>query len=334
MARWLETYCKPPMVEDTTAENYETVVRVHILPGLGEIPLQKLTTADVQQWVNAKTVGGRADGKPGGMSPRMVHYMHFLLQRALEQARKDGLVARNVAQDVILPKMSKKKKPIFLNPDELDRFLDVAEGDRLFPAFYLEMGTGIRRGELLGLKRSDLDLEKGTVTIRRQLVKLKGGSVFHEHAKTEAGERTIALPKDAVEVLRFHLRRLDNEKALCGPAYEDNDLVFCQENGRKINPRNFTRHFDKLLEKAGVRHIPFHGARHTHATELLAAGVDLKTIQERLGHSSYRVTADLYAHIGEELQRDAAEKIDAVLTRRKRKADLQAGQRARRGTGK
>ncbi len=132
----------------------------------------------------------------------------------------------------------------------------------------------------------------------------------------------MTLPDDVIESLRFHRRRQDNEKEFCGSAYEDSGLVFRQKNGRRIYPRNFTKHFNRLIEKAGIPHIAFHATRHTHATELLAAGVDMKTIQERLGHSSYQITADLYAHIGEELQRDAAEKINAVLNRRKRKADM------------
>lgn len=187
----------------------------------------------------------------------------------------------------------------------------------------MEMGTGLRRGELLGLKWEDIDLKAGTVTIRRQLVLLNGKPVWHDHPKTNAGGRTITLPEDVIEVLRFHQRRQDNEKEFCGSAYEDSGLVFSQPNGRRISPRNFVRHFDLLLDKAGVRHIPFHGTRHTHATELLAAGVDLKTIQKRLGHSSFHVTADFYAHIGEELQRDAAAKANEVLNRRKKKAEAQ-----------
>lgn len=123
-----------------------------------------------------------------------------------------------------------------------------------------------------------------------------------DHPKTEAGGRTITLPDDVVEVLGFQRRRQDGDKEFCGNAYENSSLVFCQKNGRRISPRNFVRHFDLLLDKAGVWHIPFHGTRHTHATELLAPGVDLKTIQKRLGHSSFHV-----AHIGEELQRDAAD---------------------------
>ena len=320
MPKWLEAHCKPPLIEDTTYASYESIIRIHIVPGLGTIPLQKLLPSDIQGFLNGKLGNGRADGKPGGLSTRTVRYMHFLLQAGLEQAKKEGLMVRNVAEDATLPKME-KWEPVYLTQEEVDHFLDVAEKDRLSPALLMEMGTGLRRGELLGLKWADIDFKAGTVTIRRQLVLLNGKPVWHDHLKTRAGGRTITLPDDVLDVLRFYQRRQDNEKEFCGDAYEDSGLVFCQPNGRRISPRNFVRHFDLLLEKkAGIRHIPFHATRHTHATELLAAGVDLKTIQKRLGHSSFHVTADFYAHIGEELQKDAAAKANQVLNRRKKKA--------------
>jgi len=236
MERWLNMYCKLPLIKNTTFENYETVIRVHILPSdLGNISLQTVTTADVQKFLVAKLTGGRADGKEGGLSPRMVQYLRFLIKTALKQARREGLISRNVAEDVVLPKMtSKKKKPAFLTAEQVDRFLDAAEGDRLFPALQMELGTGLRRGELLALKWTDLDLEGGTVTVRRQLVILRGKAVFHDHAKTEAGERVVTLPQDVIESLRFHKRRQDNEKKLCGETYEDHGLVFCQENGKPM----------------------------------------------------------------------------------------------------
>jgi integrase len=319
--KWFSTYSVPG-IEDTTAENYAMNIRVHIIPGLGAIPLQKLTMTDVQEFFNAKAAdGGRMDGKEGGLSPRTLQLVHTILHKSLDQAVKEGLIYRNPAQGTTLPK-NIKKKPVFWNTDEVDRFLDVAEKDRWFSVFYLELGTGLRRGELLGLKWEDIDFEEKTVTINRQLLQMVHGYTIHEHAKSEAGDRTVALPDDVIETLLFHKRRQDNEKVFCGNGYRDDGFIFAWPDGRPIHPKTFGKHFRELVKKAGIRYVSFHAAgRHTHATELLAAGATLSQIQDRLGHSRYQTTADFYAAVAKELQRDAADKAQAVLMRRKKKAE-------------
>jgi integrase len=281
------------------------------MPALGDKPIQKLMPGDLQAFYNAKLEGGRADGKEGGLSTRAVRYLHFLLSAALKQAVKEGLVSRNVAEATNPPKQGKKEIQ-YLTTEEIQRFLQVARESRYYVAMLTELGTGLRRGELLGLKWEDVDLKRGVITVRRQLVRAKGGPVFHE-PKTDAGVRTVTLPAEVLRELKAHKARQAQEKLLLGNAYEDSGLVFCQANGRRLEPRNFTRHFDNLLKKAGIRHVSFHSLRHTHATELLRLGVNLKTIQERLGHSNFNVTANFYAHIADELQQEAAEKINGVL---------------------
>ncbi len=308
--RWLEVYVRPS-VRDTTYQNYETLVRCHIKPYLGGKPIQKLMPGDLQAFYNAKLEGGRADGKEGGMSTRAVRYLHFLLSAALKQAVKEGLVSRNVAEATNPPKQGKKEIQ-YLTTEEIQRFLQVARESRYYVAMLTELGTGLRRGELLGLKWEDVDLKRGVITVRRQLVRAKGGPVFHE-PKTESGIRTVTVPAEVLKELKAHKARQNEEKLLLGNAYDDSGLVFCQANGRRLEPRNFTRHFDNLLKKAGIRHVSFHSLRHTHATELLRLGVNLKTIQGRLGHSNFNVTANFYAHIADELQQEAAEKINSVL---------------------
>ncbi|MDK2889102.1 MAG: integrase [Thermoanaerobacter sp.] len=315
--RWLEVYVRPS-VRDTTYQNYETYIRVHIMPALGDKPIQKLMPGDLQAFYNAKLEGGRADGKEGGLSTRAVRYLHFLLSAALKQAVKEGLVSRNVAEATNPPKQGKKEIQ-YLTTEEIQRFLQVARESRYYVAMLTELGTGLRRGELLGLKWEDVDLKRGVITVRRQLVRAKGGPVFHE-PKTDAGVRTVTLPAEVLRELKAHKARQNEEKLLLGNAYEDFGLVFCQANGRRLEPRNFTRHFDNLLKKAGIRHVSFHSLRHTHATELLRLGVNLKTIQGRLGHSNFNVTANFYAHIADELQQEAAEKINGVLKVKKQPA--------------
>ncbi|OAT79306.1 site-specific integrase [Desulfotomaculum copahuensis] len=310
LARWLDVYVKPS-VRDTTYQNYEILTRVHIIPGLGDKPIQKLLPGDLQAFYNAKMEGGRADGKDGGLSPRMVRYLHFLLGAALKQAMKEGLVIRNVAEATSPPRQSKKEIQ-YLTTEEIQRFLQVAQQSPYFVALITELGTGLRRGELLGLKWEDVDLKRGVITVRRQLVRAKGGPVFHE-PKTDAGVRTVTIPEEVLCELKAHKARQAEIKLQFGQAYEDSGLVFCQGFGQLIEPRGFTRHFDRLLVKAGIRHVSFHSLRHTHATELLRLGINLKTIQGRLGHSNFNVTANFYAHVANELEQEAAEKINEVL---------------------
>jgi integrase len=248
-----------------------------------------------------------------------VNHLHFLIQAAIEKAKDEGLINRNGVDKIILPKMEKKEAD-YLRPDEVDRFLNVAEGDRLFPALYMELGTGLRRGELLGLMWSDIDFQAGTAMPRRQLVLLRGRPKLKDGTKNTRRTTRAPLPKDVIEVLRFHKRRQDAEKEFCGQAYEDSGLVFYQPNGRRISTRSFVRHFDLLLKSADITHIALHGTGHVHAVELLAAGVDMKALQEqRLGHADLRTTGNIYGHVGEMLQEDAAEKADMFLNRRKHK---------------
>ncbi|MBE3581079.1 MAG: site-specific integrase [Thermoanaerobacteraceae bacterium] len=215
-------------------------------------------------------------------------YIHAVLRQALEQAVREGLVYRNVAEAVSPPRQKRKEiRP--LTADELNRFLAAARDDRLFPAFLFEGATGLRRGELLGLKWEDVDLERGTVTVRRSLIRTRQELAFME-PKSEKSRRTIPLPKEVVAGLRTHKKRQAGERLSRGPAYCDHGLVFCTEEGRPLDPRNFVRKFEGLLRTGGPPNVSFHDMRHSHATLLLLLGEHPKVVQERLGHSTITVT--------------------------------------------
>ena len=317
--RWLETYMKPTL-RTTTYESYLTQIEKHIKPTLGAYPLKKLLPSNLQNLYKDKLTGGRADGKKGGLSTRTVRYIAFILQAALKQAVKEGLLTRNVAEATNLPK-HEKKEIAYLTTEEITEFIVIAQESRYYPALLLELGTGLRRGELLGLKWQDIDSKQGTATIRRSLVRTKDGPRFHE-PKTEKSIRTVKLPDEVLTELKAHKARQNQEKLILSgetidgvyvPNYKDDDLVFCQANGKLLEPRNFTRHFDMLLKKAKIRHVSFHSLRHTHATELLRLGIGLKAIQGRLGHADFTTTANIYAHLADSLQQEAADKINEVL---------------------
>jgi integrase len=206
----------------------------------------------------------------------------------------------------------------------VQQFLDAVREDRLFRAFFLEIGTGLRRGELLGFRWRDVDLEAEVVHVRQTLVRVgnhdatvsnpKTRLIFQE-PKTEQSRRTIPIPAAIIEELKCHKARQAEEKLLIGKAYEDHGLVFCRANDRPIDPRNFTRHFERLLQRAGLPRIRFHDTRHTFATLMLELGEAPKVVQSMLGHTKISTTLDIYSHVSLDLERQAAAKLNALLRR-------------------
>jgi integrase len=255
------------------------------------------------------------DGK-GGLSPRAVRYLHAIIRQALQQAVKEGLLTRNPA-DATSPPVAQTKQVRPLTEDELLAFFAAAREDRLFAAYVLAATTGLRRGELLGLCWDSVDLERGTITVRRELVRVRDGVALEDTTKSRSGRRSVTLTDDAVRELKAHRRRQAQERLLMGEAYQDNGLVFCRPDGRPIDPVWFTKHFQHLLAKAGLPRVRLHDLRHTHASLLLARGVHPKVVQERLGHSSITVTLDLYSHLVPGLQEAAAASLNGLLGRRR-----------------
>ncbi|MCL6472540.1 MAG: site-specific integrase [Firmicutes bacterium] len=312
--KWLTGY-KKGQLKPSTFENYEVLIKTHIKPALGKVPLAKLQAHMLQAFYNEKLEKGRVDGK-GGLSTRMVRYLHVIIRQALQQAVKEGLLPRNVA-DATSPPTVKNKQMRPLTEEELLVFFKAAKDDRLFAAYVLAVTTGLRRGELLGLCWDCVDLEQGTITVKRQLLKLKQGIVLEETTKSKSGRRNIILTDDAIRELKEYRKRQLQEKLLLGEAYQDNGLVFCKEDGTPLQPEEFTKRFQRWLEKAGLSRVRLHDLRHTHATLLLKAGVPAKIVQERLGHSSITMTLDLYSHVTPEMQKLAAATLNGLLSKEK-----------------
>jgi len=318
--KWLAGY-KKGQLRPTTYQGYEILINVHIKPALGKIPLAKLQAHMLQSFYNGKLAAGRADGK-GGLSTRMVRYLHAVIRQALQQAVKEGLLARNVA-DATSPPTVKNKQMRPLAEDELLTFFEAAKNDRLFPAYVLAATTGLRRGELLGLCWDCVDLEHGVITVQRQLLVLKDGLSLEETTKSKSGRRSVTLTDDAVRELKAWRKRQAQEKLLLGEAYQDNGLVFCKEDGTPLDPREFTKRFQRQLAKADLPKVRLHDLRHTHASLLLARGVHPKVVQERLGHSSITMTLDLYSHLTPGLQEAAAATLNGLLSKEKSPAKSQ-----------
>jgi integrase len=289
------------------------MVRHHLKPTLGHIALKDLRPDQVQRVYN--------DKRETGLSARTIRYLHTILHSALKQAMKNQLVVRNVSEATTLPGgKTRKMRP--LNLEQMRQFLAAVRDDRLFAAFFLELGTGLRRGEILGVRWQDLDLEASVLHVRQTLVRVRNHDaaagdrktrLIFQEPKTTQSRRTIPIPDDIVEALRHHRARQAEERLLMGEAYSDHGLVFCQATGQPIDPRNFTRHFERLLKQAGLPHIRFHDGRHTFATVMLELGEAPKVVQTMLGHTKIATTLDIYSHMSLDMERKAAAKLNAVM---------------------
>src|SRR5215211_2210705 len=294
--RWL-SHSVRGSVRQRTFERYEQIARVHIKPTLGRIKLKALTPTQVRGLYQEKL--------DDGLAPRTVQYIHTTLRKALKEAVQDGLIPRNAADAVKAPRPAKKEN----NPLTLEQartFLEVVSGDRFEALYVLAIHCGLREGELLGLKWDDLDLEAGTLSVRRTLSETKELGRIFEPPKNGKG-RSIKLTPGAIEALHGHLGRQLKEIERAGDRYQDQGLVFPAQTGTPMNGKNLTaRSFKPILVKAGLpRSVRLHDLRHTCATLLLGKGVHPKIVQELLGHATIAITLDTYSHVLPNMQSEA-----------------------------
>ena len=253
---------------------------------------------------------GRKDGK-GGLSAQTVLHFHRLIHRALGQAVRWQLLARNPAEAVEPPRPQRTEMRV-LEDAQIALLLKSLEGSRLHAPVLLAVSTGLRRGELLGLRWSDVDLERACLTVRCSIEQTKNGIRF-KTPKTERSRRAVALPSFTVDMLRAHKREQTEARLKLGPAYQNDDLILPREDGLPWPPDSFSTAFAAFIRRSRLPHVRFHDLRHSHATQLLKQGVHPKIVSERLGHSKVGITLDTYSHVLPSMQEDAARKIDAAL---------------------
>ena len=301
--RWLSDSVKIS-VRPKTFSSYSDLVRLHIKPELGHIQLTKLSPQHVQ--------GLLKDRLKAGLSARTVQYIRTVLRVALGQALKWNLVARNVAALVDSPRVEKfELQPI--NQEEAKALLKAIQGDRFEALFTVALSLGLRRGEALGLKWSDIDFQARTLRISQALQRIDGKLRLSE-PKTKSSRRVLYLPDSLINKLKEHRTRQLEEKMLAGPKWQDTGLVFTSSIGTPVDPRHVKRRLDPLLKNAGLPHFRVHDLRHFCASLLLAQGVPLKVVSDILGHSQLAVTADLYTHVLPAMKKEAVDLLDAVLT--------------------
>jgi integrase len=283
---------------------YKQVVRDHIIPLLGRVKLKDLRPDQVQFLYSQKLEEGK--------SVRTVRLIHAVLRRAMNQAVMWGLTGRNPVLAVKPPK-KQEKEMLYLTEAQVRVLLNYVSETRYSALYYLAVTTGLRQGELLGLKWSDFDWENKRFQVLRQLQRITGKGLVFSEPKTKAGKRSIAIGDNTIRILRKHQEIMKSQKQFVGDRWQENNLVFPSTIGTPMGPRNLATHFYNLLKETGLPAIRFHDLRHTAATLMLTKGAHPKVVQERLGHSSIALTLDTYSHVIPSMQEDVAAILDRLL---------------------
>ncbi|MFC7988475.1 tyrosine-type recombinase/integrase [Streptomyces pilosus] len=332
---WLAAIA-PERLKPATLNSYEGLTRLYIRPALGKKRLNRLSPADVRRFLAEFKAAclcclrGADEERPEGKrtccavgrccgrrpSARTVQYVHAVLRSALQQAIREELIVRNVARIVETPTVeSKEVRP--LDAGDVRLLLKVARPHRLYALWLLLISTGLRRGEVLGLTWSDVDLSAGTLRVRRNVQRIRRELIFGT-PKTMRSVRTVSLPQRCVRALAEHRERQERERKVAGEKWQPAPgqpagLVFTTSTGRVTDPRSLNRMLTILCRDAKVRRVRVHDLRHTCASLLLAQGVDARTIMETLGHSTITMTLDTYAHVMGTTLRAAADRMDDAL---------------------
>ena len=306
--RWVET-AETLNLSLKTAERYRQLIERQIVPHLGGLPLQKLKPVHVANWHATLLKAGGHDGGP--LSPRTVGHAHRVLHKALTDAVRHELLTRNPASVVSPPRVTAEEIDI-LSADQVKAVLAAMRTTSIYPQVVVLLGTGMRRGELMGLQWGDIDLESGKLRIERAVEKTKAHGLRLKAPKTRHGRRTISLPAGAIEVLKAHRRaQLELRVALgVGKLLPSDAFVFGTVEGKPPDPDRITQDWKRFAAKHDLPRVTLHALRHCHASALIASGADPVTVSRRLGHGS---TMSVYAHLFDRSDEAAAKAIDAVL---------------------
>ena len=302
---WFENYAKVK-VRPSSHQTYRGYIDNHIKPNIGKIPLGKLSSLALQKFYNKLLSSGRVERierkkQSKGLRPKTVRNLHQIIASAMKLAKEQKLIATDPTDGCALPKVEHREMKT-LPVEQLTSFLREAKESGVFELYYVELATGLRRGELLGLKWEDLDLERGDLRVKRQIARING-EVVEAPLKTKNTYRTLPLAKDTVDVL-------DQQKKKVGAS----PWVFPGPTGGPMSPDSVLHMLHRVLKRAGLPKVRFHDLRHTFATLALQNGVDVKTVSGMLGHYSAGFTLDTYAHVTTSAQRQAVEAIEHVLS--------------------
>ena len=306
MEVWFEHYAKIN-VRPSSHQTYRGYIDNHIKPNIGKVPLEKLTSLELQKFYKKLLEQGRVDRlesrrQAKGLSPKTVRNIHQIISSAMNLAREQKLITANPAEGCAPPQLEHKEMKT-LTSDQLGAFFREARDSGVYELYYLDLATGLRRGELLGLKWTDIDLDRGVLKIQRAISR-QNGKVVEAPLKTKNAYRTLPLSADAIDVLKAQKNKAGSS-----------EWVFPSPTGGPLSPDSVLHMLHRVLKRAGLPRIRFHDLRHTFATMALQNGVDVKTVSSMLGHYSAGFTLDTYAHVTTDAQLKAAQTMGNILSR-------------------
>ena len=300
MDTWLTTYL--PNIEQTTRDDYKSKIALYIKSTLGHIPLKALKNNDIQAWVNNLSSMNK--------SPKTIRNAYNLLNPALEKAVILGMLPRNPCVGTVLPKLQKPQTNVY-NVAAIQHALSIADDLSTYLIILLGASVGLRRGEMAALKWKDINLAKSTISISQNRVHTAEG-IIEKSPKTQAGKRTITIGHDVVDALR-DAKAIYDKAVTNNPGFRDLGYVLFKENGEPFHPDSLTQKWERFVAKHNLPPIRLHDLRHSNATAMIAAGVNAKVVQHRLGHANISITLDTYTHVLPEMDQEAADKLNNVL---------------------
>ena len=304
MDEWFENVAKIK-VRPSSHQTYKGYIDNHIKPNIGNIPLEKLTTMDLQKFYRKLLTKGRVERieskeQPKGLSAKTVRNINQVISSAMDLAVAQKVIPANPTNACELPKVEHQEMQI-IPAEQLQAFLDEARATGVYEMYYIELATGLRRGELLGLKWQDIDWKNGIIKVRRQVARVDG-QIVEAPLKTKNSYRAVTISQQAIEVLKEQKRKTNDT------------YVFPSPNGGPISPDSVNNMLKRVLERAGIPKVRFHDLRHTFATIALQNGIDIKTVSGMLGHFSAGFTLDTYAHVTTSAQKEAAQTMGNILS--------------------
>lgn len=319
LSEWLDYWYENHVVDKVkikTRCDYECSIRCHLKPKLGRMKLIDLKAMHVQHFYNELFKNGRVDGK-GGLSAKSIRNIHVALHSALEQAVNNDLIIKNPLRGVTLPRQDKKEREA-LTTEEQKKLVAECFNHPWGTAIFLTLYTGMRLGEVLGLTWKDIDFEKNSISINKQVGRIKNFDPeakkkttlsLRNETKTSSSNRKIIVPPMIMEKLAEHKKAQDKHRKRLGKIYNDLNMVFCRENGKIADPKTFSSFFLDTLKKAGLEHKTFHALRHTFTTRAMEANARIEAVSKILGHSNTSITMDVYSHVSSDLQLETMQKI-------------------------